>query len=235
MSKITSTSTIKDLKSAILRYKPDVIVMEGYNAVGKGLVTEQLLETMNYKVYRPDYNSWVQRLPREYRWVIFSSVFDVLSNLGEEFSNVVLFDRGIFSGIVYNNDMSLTEYYKSIIKNFRVLHILVTCSEEDYNKFLKVRNASKELNYENYAEYTERYIKAFQLAGADYIEYENIFMDTLNYQDTCAGCGHYTSHDNRCHNPIAIKNGIHNVSHDRVRCEYSSQREVQDSGQLQLV
>lgn len=219
---------IDSLRRFLSEYKPKYIVLEGYNAVGKGRLIEQITEVFNYRVYRPDYSGWIRKLPREYRWCIFSSFMEIVSSTNTSSATPILFDRGIFSGIVYNKDYQLAEYYPSIVKDSRVLHILVTCSREDYDKFLKVRNSSKELSYEDYLDYTKRYRKAFQLAGADYIEYVNTFDEGLHYEDTCAGCSHYTSYNNKCGNPIAIQNGIRNVSPNRKRCKYSVEREVQD-------
>lgn len=226
--------TIEELRKFLVDYKPSYIVLEGYNAVGKGRLIEQITNTFNYRVYRPNYTGWVSRVPREYRWCVFSSFMEIISSTGNNPELPILFDRGFFSGVVYNKDYLLAESYHSIVKNCRVLHILVTCSEEDYAKFLKVRNSNKELSYNDYLEYTRRYRKAFQIAGADYIEYENSFDDSLNYENTCAGCSHYTSYNNTCSNPLAIKSGIYNVSPNRKRCEYTSEMEVQD-GKLQSV
>lgn len=220
------------LKKFLVEYKPDYIVLEGYNAVGKGRLIEELSNTFNYRVYRPTYTGWVSRIPREYRWSVFSSFMDIITSTNLKLDLPILFDRGFFSGVVYNNDFSLAEYYSSIIKDYRVLHILVTCSEKDYKEFLRIRNSNKKLYYQDYLEYTSRYRKAFQRFGVDYIEYINKFENNPRYEETCAGCSHYTSYNNTCSNPSAIKNGISNVSSNRERCEYASEMEVQD-GKLQ--
>ena len=235
MSKLLTTSDFQILSDRIRLYKPKFIVIEGYNAVGKSVLLEKLVEVFNFRVYRPDYNSWANKIPREYRWAIFSSFMNISSEMKVQPKLPILFDRGIFSGVVYNNDLDLARIYNSIVGDYfkDILHVLITCGEEDYKKFLEVRGSDKYLSYEDCLDYTNRYINAFEQASVNYIIYNNKFDNRRNSADTCLGCSHYTFHTNSCNNPVALNNGITNVSSNRKRCEYSNMREVQDSGRLQ--
>ena len=232
--KLATVSSIAGLQEVL---NPSThVVVEGYNAVGKSIIIEKLLELRNYRIYRPDYNVWSSLLPREYRWAIFSSFFDILSTTNSKTDTTILFDRGIFSGIVYNNDMKLADEYQNFVKEASVVHILITCSKEDYEKFLLVRSCEKELSYEDYLEYTSRYKEAFERAGATWVEYVNQYEEKISqrYSDVCAGCTHYTLFNNTCNNPKA-RNVITDVSPNRKRCQYSNSMEVQDSGLSEML
>lgn len=231
MSNTTKITEWDDLLSYIEQSKPEFIVVEGYNGVGKSKVIDYLYNNVTNAVYRPNYNSWSNLVPREYRWAIFSSFLDIVSSVKVEMEgSPIIFDRGFFSGAVYNNDIHLSKYYDDIVKNCKVLHILVSCSREDYEMFLNIRNSSKELSYDDCLTFTERYRNSMEIAGATYIEFINAYSSSLDKSGTCASCSHYSIHDSKCNHPY-IKDFVHP---DKERCEYSSMKEVQD-GELQSV
>lgn len=213
---------------------PDIIVVEGYNGVGKSRVLEALQENYQVGVYRPAYNGWANALPKHYRWSIFASFVDVINSLHlTDFEGApLLFDRGFFSAIY--NDVDLIKYYKSVIKDLKVLQILVTCDEESYNKFLSVRDSEKNLSYEECSKVTEEYRKAFNSVDAWYVEFINVYDESIGkiHESTCRGCGHYNIGDSCCKHP-ACKNK--KVSPDDSRCSLSKEKEVQDCGELQTV
>lgn len=223
----------------ILKYRPDpidAIVVEGYDGVGKGTILNYLSEYFRVVPYRPDYNKWLNfDIRPQDRWKISGFFWDILSHFKKHLndsSKVMLFDRGVLSGAVYNNDMSIADLYKDLIKGLNVLHIYVTCSPEDYTKFMKVRNpgiTEDEIKTEltKFSEYEQRYFEAFNRLGkyCRYITYQNHY-DKYYAQEsakTCAGCGHYSY--GYCQHPDTP--GIQ-VDGNSVRCNKSQDKETQD-------
>lgn len=214
----------------------DAIVVEGYDGVGKGTVLNYLSEYLKVVPYRPDYNKWLNfDIRPQDRWKISGFFWDILSHFKnplDDSSKVMLFDRGVLSGAVYNNDMSIADLYKDLIKDLKVLHIYVTCSPEDYTKFMMVRNpgiTEDEIKTEltKFSEYEQRYFEAFNRLGIDcrYITYQNHY-DKYYAQlsaKTCSGCGHYSY--GYCQHPDTP--GIQ-VSCYSVRCDKSQDKETQD-------
>lgn len=231
------TCKFNDIKE-LLHYTeivmPDIIVVEGYNGVGKSRVLESLQEYYNVGVYRPAYNGWTNALPKHYRWSIFASFVDVINSL--HLTNFegppLLFDRGFFSAIY--NDVDLIKYYKDIIKDLKVLQILVTCDEESYYKFLSVRDSKKTLSYEDCSKFTEEYRKAFSSVSATYVEFLNSYDESIGkiHASTCRGCGHYNIGDSCCKHPAQMNKEV--SPHDP-RCSLSKDKEVQDIGELYTV
>lgn len=225
---------IEDLLFYVEFLEPSIIVVEGYNGVGKSRVLEFLSSKYGTGIYRPSYDNWAKLLPASYRWAIFASFVDVVKQLRLEFQTPpLLFDRGFFSGVVYN-DPNLADYYKSVAGDLNILHILVTCSEDSYSKFLSVRSSDKDLKYEDCFRVTGAYRSAMSRAGAHFVEFLNIYDEKIgrNHQDTCRGCSHYNIGDSCCKNPVYQNK---RVSPDTPRCENSAMREVQDLGELQTM
>ena len=109
----------------------DAIVVEGYDGVGKGRVLNVLANYYQVVPYRPDYNLWQKYDHRKIdRWKVSGFFWDVYSHFNQgrrNFSAPMLFDRGVISGAVYNKDDNIARDYKKLLRDMRVLHILVTC------------------------------------------------------------------------------------------------------------
>lgn len=207
----------------------DAIVVEGYDGVGKGRVLESLSQHLGVVPYRPDYNLWQKYDHRNIdRWKVSGFFWDIYSHFykaGE--GKILLFDRGILSGSVYNNDARIAKDYKTLLRDMRVLHVLVTCDKSDYYEFQKIRGIHlTEIDYEwlKYLEYTQRYKEAISISDVDCIEYVNHYDKSIRYnmETTCAGCGHYNY--GWCRHPDIDKE----VDKTQERCMYSNDKETQD-------
>ena len=137
----------------------------------------------------------------------------------------MLFDRGVMSGAVYAHDDSIAEDYKKLLRDMKVLHILVTCNEEDYYIFAGVRNSISNTDYRLCEDFTREYKRLFELAGVDYLVYENHYDPSLleKLSNTCGGCGHYNY--GYCRHPDI--NSKKDSNHPR--CKLSQDKEVQDN------
>lgn len=218
-------STINDI---IWDY--DALVVEGYDGVGKGRLLNILSAILDVTPYRPDYNLWQQydHRPQD-RWKASGFFWDIFSHFYHRNSSTpLLFDRGILSGAVYNNDMSIARDYPNLLRDMKVLHIIVTVpSEEEFIKLQEIRDKNyvhTPENWENCLEYTNRYIKALEISGLDGVIYYNRFLDSESDRlaKICEGCGHYSygwcrHPDNNCL-----------VDKDQPRCILSEDKEVQD-------
>ena len=208
--------------------KYDAIVVEGYDGVGKGKLLEYLSEIYGVTPYRPDYNFWQMFDHRPIdRWKVSGFFWDIYSHFNIKHDAPMLFDRGIFSGAVYNNDPTIVENYNSIVRNKNILYILVCCKESDFFTFAKIRGAKEEdieENWINYLKYTLKYKEYFDLVGVNYIIYFNKLDESLlDLKDSCGSCGHYNY--GWCRHPFM---NCH-VSKESKRCNYSCDEEVQDS------
>lgn len=212
---------------------PDAIVVEGYDGVGKGRVLDALSEFYSVTPYRPDYNLW-QRHDHRYkdRWKVSGFFWDVYSHFMEgqgKIGHPMLFDRGVMSGAVYAHDDTIAEDYKKLLRDREVLHILVVCDAYSYAKFASMRDPNIPMKkvaeeYQRVLEFTEEYIRLFELADVSYIIYFNSFDDKLSdsIKDKCMSCGHYSY--GFCRHPD--KNC--KVEGYSSRCEKSTDKEVQD-------
>lgn len=215
----------------------DAIVVEGYDGVGKGHVLNLLSESYGVTPYRPDYNFWQNHdVLRPDRWKMSGFFWDIFSHFNIHPDNPMLFDRGVISGAVYNNDISIAKDYHKLIEGMKVMHILVCCEKESFIKMRELRELSDDSSsidelWNKYKEYTARYLEALSAAGVDYIIYSNkIDEDTLEASKfTCLGCGHFNY--GWCRHP-SIKT---KVSSENRRCEYSKDREVQDAPEMQCL
>lgn len=213
-----------------IAYDYDAIVVEGYDGVGKGRVLTQLAEALNVIPYRPDYNLWQKYDHRTIdRWKVSGFFWDIFSHFGHHFDYPMLFDRGVISGAVYNNDTQIAQDYPRLLRDFRVLHIFVVCDKDDYIKFYKSRfpdadDIDTEGLWEEYRKYEMRYLECFQKSGVEYLFYKNEFNEELSKKlaTTCAGCGHYNY--GFCRHPKMNCRVVSNSA----RCELSSDKEVQD-------
>lgn len=211
------------------------VVVDGFDGVGKGRVLDILSETFEVEPYRPNYNMWQSHdVKQPERWKMSGFFWDIYSHFFDgrlPNATPMLFDRGVISGAVYNNDYSIAKDYKYMIRNQKILHVLVTCSAEDYQKFANVRGVSEYPSYTKYQEYTERYLECFELAGVDYVVYENHFNDSLatSLSAICEGCGHYSY--GWCRHPLKDCK----VNPYDYRCLYSKDKEVQDDPKMHVM
>ena len=210
----------------------DAIVVEGYDGVGKGRVLELLSQHYGVVPYRPDYNLW-NKFDHRYsdRWKVSGFFWDVYSHFNMHLDKVMLFDRGVMSGAVYNSDERIALEYKNFLRDMKVLHILVICDYASYKSFQIVRNSSIldhdiRFMYREYLDFTQSYMTFLRKSGVDWVIYKNKFSGELGlkYSETCAGCGHYSA--GYCRNPRFNKP----VDSKSPRCEYSDEKEVQDIG-----
>ena len=215
----------------------DAIVVEGYDNVGKGRVLNILSKALDVVPYRPDYNLWQKydHRPQD-RWKVSAFFWDIYShfNLPIVVGYPMLFDRGVLSGAVYNNDMRIAQDYLTIIRGKKILHVLVQCSREDYIHFYLERNptghsiAGAELTYSKYLEFNKRYEEAIEESHVDYIIYLNQYDPRIatHIKDTCEGCGHYAY--GWCRHPQINKE----VESSSKRCGLSNDMEVQDVSEM---
>lgn len=215
---------IEILDNIITNYGLDAIVVEGYDGVGKSRILNILSDRLGVTPYRPDYNLWQKydHRPQD-RWKVSGFFWDVCSHFNLKSKVPLLFDRGVISGAVYNDDINIAKDYKQFIRGRSIIHILVTCSEEDYYKFNEARGSKEFLDYATCQIYTERYKKFLEESGVYWFIHENRYLeeaDIMKY--ICAGCGHYSY--GICRHP-SINN---EVDGNLTRCLLSSDKEVQD-------
>ena len=141
----------------------------------------------------------------------------------------MLFDRGVISGAVYNDDLEIARDYPKMLRDMKVLHILVTCDEESYKRFQRSRftkyldEDDLECMWLEALNYTRKYEICFKEAGVEYIVFENQYDDSLSrLSETCEGCGHHSY--GYCRHPD--KNC--EVDPKSLRCELAEDMEVQD-------
>lgn len=222
----TKINTISDLLSYINDRinKLDLIIVCGYDNVGKGMILDLL--SSKYKVFHPDYKFICEHVSKEDRWTYFMYFLDILQTFKSSFQTEtpLVFDRSSLCGSVYNNNPYIAKMYASKLKDLNVLHVLVTCDKPTYVKLSEVRNNDTKFNYEDYLIYTERYKSYMNLLDISYVEYNNIYDETLgNYlSKVCGGCSHFKN--NMCINPRGIKSN----KYDSERCEFTNDAEVQD-------
>lgn len=231
MRVINSEKELLDLINVYIQGESDAIIVEGYDGVGKGRVLNILSEVLDVTPYRPDYNLWQNYDHRMIdRWKVSGFFWDVFSHFQLSSSRApMLFDRGVISGAVYNHDISIAKNYKQLLRDSSVLHILVTCSKWDFIEFQKLRDPSInefDLGYKwsECTRYTEDYLRCLDIAGVDYIVYDNKFNPDLaeDSKRFCLGCGHYSY--GICRHPD--KN--YKVDPYTERCENSIDKETQD-------
>lgn len=214
----------------LLDPKPEAIIVEGYDGVGKGRVLNVLSKTLSAIPYRPDYNLWQKYDHRAVdRWKVSGFFWEIYnhfctnSNSKIEFP-IMLFDRGVISGAVYNHDYNIAADYRKLIKGRNILHVLVTCSREDYNKFSIIRGSVESDSYEKCLEYTGEFLKCLEIAEASYVIYHNHYSSVISAmtENTCEGCGHFSF--GWCRHPVLNCKADPNS----LRCDLSVEREVQD-------
>lgn len=208
----------------------DAIVIEGADGVGKGRILNLLQDILGVTPYRPDYNFWqVYDHRKRDRWKVSGFFWDVWSHFDMHGEKIMLFDRGVISGAVYNNDIHIARDYKKLIRGMKVYHILVTCDEESFRAFQFIRNphiSDEEIEslWKDCYEKTNLYKYAFSKSGVDWVEYVNKYDSTVadNLLKTCEGCGHYSY--GCCRHPRIN----HEIPKNNPRCEYAEEKEVQD-------
>jgi len=221
-------------------FEYDGIVVEGYDCVGKGRVLTDIAYGLNTTVYRPDYTVWTPEfLGKEERWKLSAYYLDICSKLHiprkslniQEFRNnpIDIFDRGVLSGYVYNH-VDIRKFYKEILRDYRLLHVIVTCDEYSFFKYLESRNnnITEQQKHEELfklAVYTESYVniaKELDLLACVYI---NSYDQCKDNSNTCEGCGHYSY--GVCKNPRS--DYYNNTVNDNLsRCKVSNDEEIQD-------
>ena len=230
--------SIIELTDYMNRYSThyNAIIVEGYDGVGKGRVLNRLSECYDVIPYRPDYKFWDQfGLNREDRWKISGYFWDIFSSFYPHLvvNRPMLFDRGVISGIVYNEDERLLKCYKEHLLRDEVhlvIHVYVTCTEEDYIKFLEARNPTisdieKADELMKFKKYDKDYKRVLKESGINYVVFMNYFDKSIykKSQECCLGCGHYCY--GKCMHP---DNYMNQVDKYTPRCSRSTDPEVQD-------
>ena len=205
----------------------DVIVVEGYDLVGKSTVIERLRVDIGAKIYRPDYNYWQgHHLPKQYRWVIGAGFFDGLSSRAFDLNSKLIIDRGILSGMVYTTP-SAGKGYKELLQRtgLKVLHLLITTDRESYEHFCSCRNTEEHVPYEVVVQKSKLFLDYANLLGLDFVTVSNKYDESYArlYAGKCASCGHYSY--GVCTHPM--RSGTP-VDPSQERCDLSKDKEVQD-------
>lgn len=225
----------ENLQDIVKKYK--IIVVEGWDCVGKSFILDNLSKSLGAPVYRPNYNYWQEhRLPQNLRWMIGASIFDLISSKSVHIENQILVDRGILSGMVYTSP-SVGIGYKNLIDSFpkttdgfdqdyKVLHLIVCTDEDSFNKFNEIRGAGGiKTDYQTVAMKTQLFVDYARLLGVDYIQvvnkYDQMYADKI--KDCCGSCGHYSY--GICKHPDRLGE---RVSPYQKRCTQSGDLEVQD-------
>lgn len=220
-----SISQMDALVTHIVHGGYDMIVVEGYDGVGKGKVIQELHERLGYPVYRPNYTFWMHHeLPKKFRWMINASYLDILNSSGIT-PDPIIFDRGFLSGIVYN-DLSLRNDHELLTKNLSIFYVIVTCDEESYKKFKEIRGVDDGKTYEECDFYSHMYEFVCENSpGMHYFIYQNTYEKEYGEQalKSCSGCGHYSY--GRCMHPKKRGEEVHE---DSPRCDDYAVKEVQD-------
>lgn len=224
-------STLTDLAKG---YK--IIVVEGWDCVGKSFILDSLSKSLGAPVYRPNYNYWQDhQLPQSLRWMIGAGIFDLISSKSIRIENQLLIDRGILSGMVYTSP-AVGVGYKDLLDsfprvedgfpvNYNVLHVIVSTDEDSFNKFNELRGSGVKSDYATVAMKTQLFIDYARLLKLNYIKVMNKY--DLGYaekvRDKCGSCGHYSY--GKCKHPS--QDGKR-VTPFQDRCELSKDLEVQD-------
>lgn len=168
----------------------DAILVEGYDCVGKGRVIEELSKRLFLPVYRPTYDYIRNNLPREYRWIINWSYFDIIKKTGV-LRRPLIFDRSMISAAVYNSDRRIMRELENVSKGMKILCVLVTVPLGDYPKFAEVRGMSP--NRVEYIEYLNRFYSYLDESSIEYTGFLNRFDEEYSKKvsGTCASCDHY--------------------------------------------
>lgn len=206
----------------------ELIVVVGYDSVGKGTFIEQLAHALDIDIFYPDYNVISKYTPREGLWTYFMYFLDWMSKISGSyyFRKPVIVDRSSICGAVYHQDLQVAAQYAEYLKKINIMHILVTCSEEDFNKFKQVRgDKGDQTNYQEYKEITQRYQDYMDKFGLQYIEYQNRYDPEYGQlaKQTCAGCSF--NKYGVCHHPA---NDLLEVNNYTPRCEHYRDKEIQD-------
>jgi len=215
-----------------------IIVVEGWDCVGKSFILDNLSRSLGSPVYRPDYNYWRDhQLPQSMRWIIGAGIFDAIASKSMHIENKLLIDRGILSGMVYTSP-AVGIGYKQLIDSFprkgrdgfnedyKVLHLIVGTDEESFNKFNEMRGPGGiRTDYQTVAQKTQLFIDYARLMGLEYIKVMNKYDPQYaeRVKGKCGSCGHYSY--GVCKNPAKLGQ---RVSAFNTRCEYSNELEVQD-------
>lgn len=197
----------------------------GYDNVGKG----NLLKKFNKinPIFYPDYELICNTVPKDKRWTYFMYFLDLYNKFGRVLRNadIMVFDRSAICGAVYNNDESIAELYSKLVNNLSICHILIKCTESDYYKLQDVRDSDTTFEYSTYLEYTNRYEYYFNKYNINYVIFNNVYNEDLAYNSkySCGGCSF--NKYGICTNKYS---GREKVSDDMLRCDHTSEKEVQD-------
>lgn len=219
---------MSDINLVEVAKKYNVIIVEGYDGVGKSTFMKGLADSIGGTIYRPDYIYWQSvGLPKGSRWIIGASFFDFMKSRSIQLTRPLLIDRGILSAMVYNSPR-LGKNYKTLIdeSGLSVLHLIVNTDEESYKKYCSMRGSEGiPPTYRIVAEKTKLFIDYASLLGIDYLTVNNQYSEDYArlVGGKCGSCGHYSY--GVCQHPI---HRGRKVSPDTPRCEESAQKEVQD-------
>lgn len=154
-----------------------VIIVEGFEMVGKTSYAKTLAERTNNFIYHADHDLTDKTVGRNNSWTIGYGIFDLLSHIPTE--ETIIIDRHVASSYVYQKLYGPEgELYSEVIdyyKNNKFFHDSVThihvqheSKEEALKIFEKSKTRDKNSNelsnkydqFDNFEEYWSRYSKA---------------------------------------------------------------------------
>lgn len=227
MKRLGKTSSLEKVVNLIQENDYRIVIVEGYDCVGKGRVINYLRQRLpdNY-YYRPPYHTWAKLVDKTSRWAICATMMEMFQTFGYPFHTLIL-DRGSVCGAVYHPTEALKETLPNIFDGLSIFHILVVTDEFSFTQFQTVRNSKEILKYEDCLEITNRYQQCLEELDHPYIIFQSFYEDSYAElsKRTCQGCGHYA--DGICVNchSLYFKQV---VPPNQKRCNKSSKKEAQD-------
>lgn len=225
---------MEDIRDTVSKYK--IIVVEGWDCVGKSFVIDNLSRSLGIPVFRPNYNYWTDhRLPQNLRWMIGASIFDMISSKCVHIENKLLIDRGILSGMVYTSPAvgigyrdllaSFPKVNDGFRENYNVLHLIIGTDEQSFKKFNEMRGKPENFDYATVASKTQLFIDYARLLGLNYVKLMNTYNEDYasRVRDKCGSCGHYSY--GVCRHPLTPGKTVNPFD---ARCSLSNDLEVQD-------
>lgn len=186
----SSTVDLLGLSSIINDY--DILVVEGYDMVGKSTLISNLVSIMStldfhrvrpVVVFRPDYDNlcYDDVIDKSNRLVIGLSVLDFIRS-DKNYNKLTIFDRGLPSGIVYSALYQDNKLNKCMIDSYIDLYLnMKTCilyinheskssAMVKYNKSILDNN--HEDDYDKFSSFDEYY--------STYLKFNKEFISTIS-------------------------------------------------------
>ena len=157
----------------------DIVVVEGFDMVGKTHFMNTYSEFNNYSYYHPNYYTVDKVLGRDNAWTIGYGIFDMLSSLPASRLPSLLIDRGVLSSYVYGKMFNTelpeevimyykdSNFYHELVDNIIVRHSSKKSASKlyDLSKSRIVDNdiSSKYDTYSSFEDYYSNYLRSMDL------------------------------------------------------------------------